>query len=84
MRLNHWLFTYRNQTADPPSPPCPSCGSSETVLGIPDSPEAETHRCPACSHQWSIPTGIASAGLPEWGGSRVSTELLLKLTAKEH
>jgi hypothetical protein len=69
MRLKDWFRTYWKTTAGPDAArpvPCPSCRSERAALTIPASPEFSTRVCLTCDHEWSIPTGIRSHGLPLW------------------
>jgi len=72
MALKKWFRAYWNPTLPPagaPVAPCPICRSERAALTVPASPEFETHVCLSCSYEWSIPSGVFSRGLPEWGES---------------
>ena len=70
MWLSDWFRSYWKPTAPADAAPvvqCPVCRSERGALAIPASPEVEAHVCLSCSYEWSIPSGIASRGLPLWG-----------------
>ena len=69
MWLQDWFRAYWKPTPLPEAAPmtqCPVCRSGRAALTIPASPEFDTHVCLSCSYEWSIPSGIASRGLPLW------------------